>query len=66
MLIIRYMQIETTISSHRSELPPSKNLQIIDAGDSVQKREHSYTVGGSRNWYNSYGKQSEVSFKNEK
>ena len=40
------MQIETTISSHRSELPPSKNLQIIDAGDGVQKREHCYTGVG--------------------
>jgi type VI protein secretion system component Hcp len=29
----------------------------------VQKREHSYTAGGNRNWSNSYGKQSEVSLK---
>ena len=27
-----------------------KNLQTINAGDSVEKREPSYTVGGNVNW----------------
>ena len=28
-----------------------------NAGDSVEKRETSYTVGGNVNWYNYYRKQ---------
>ena len=27
----------------------SKSLQAINAGDSVEKREHSYTAGGNAN-----------------
>jgi len=27
--------------------PASKNLQTINAGEGVEKREHSYTVGGN-------------------
>ena len=33
-----------------------KNLQI-NAGESVEKREPSYTVGGNVNWYSHYGEQ---------
>ena len=29
----------------------------------MEKREHSYTVGGNRNWYSHYGEQCEDSFK---
>ena len=32
-----------------------KNLQTINAGDSVVKREPSNTVGGSVNWYRHFG-----------
>ena len=39
LLLIREMQIKTTITSHQSEWPSSKNLQTINAGDSVEKRE---------------------------
>ena len=35
------------ITSHRSEWPSSKNLQTINAGEGVEKREASYTVGGN-------------------
>ena len=35
-----------------------------NAGESVEKRELSYTVGGKANWYNHYGEQCEVSVKN--
>ena len=35
--------------SHRSEWLPSKSLQIINAGEVVEKREPSYTVGGNAN-----------------
>ena len=48
-LIIREMQIKTTMRyhSHQSEWLQSKNLQAINAGEDVEKREPSYTVGGN-------------------
>ena len=39
------------ITSHRSEWVSSKSLQTINAGDGVEKRDGSYTVGGNVNWY---------------
>ena len=50
-LIIREMQIKTTMSitSHQSEWPSSKNLQTINAGEGVEKREPSCTVVGNVN-----------------
>ena len=42
-----------------------KNLQTIKAGEDVEKREHSYTVGGNVNWYSHYGEQYGESFKNQ-
>ena len=49
-LIIREMQIKTTIRYHsrQSEWLLSKSLQAINAED-VEKREPSYTVGGNAN-----------------
>ena len=43
---IREMQIKTTMRCHftRSEWLLSKKLQIINDGDSEEKKEHSYTV----------------------
>ena len=38
------------ISSHTSEWPSWKILQITNAGNSVNKRETSYTAGGEVNW----------------
>ena len=35
--------------SHRSEWPLSKSPQTINAGEGVEKREPSYTVGGNAN-----------------
>ena len=35
--------------SHQSEWLGSKSLQIINAGEGVEKREPSYTVGGNAN-----------------
>ena len=32
-----------------------KNLQTVNAGEGVEKREPSYTVGGNVNWYSHYG-----------
>ena len=42
------MQIKTTIS-HWSEWLPSKSLETINAGEGVEKRESSYTVGENAN-----------------
>ena len=52
LLIIRDMPIKTTmryIISHQSEWPSLKSLQTINAGEGVEKREHSCTVGGNVN-----------------
>ena len=54
------------IISHRSEWPPSKCLQTINAGEGVEKKEPSYTVGGNANWYSHYGEQCGDSLKNWK
>ena len=57
LLIIREMQIKTTMrSSHQSEWPSSKSVQTINAGQGVEKREHCRTVGGNVN-YSHYGRQ---------
>ena len=53
-------------TSHRSEWPSPKSLQIINAGQGVDKREPSYTVGGNVNWCSHYGEQYGGSFKNWK
>ena len=48
-LIIREIQIKIkwNIISRQSEWPPSRSLQTINAGEGVEKREPSYTVGGN-------------------
>ena len=50
-LIIREMQMETIMRYHLilSEWPSSQSLQTINAGEGVEKREHSCTVGGNVN-----------------
>ena len=47
-LIIREMQIRGTIARQSGWLL-SKSLQAINAGEGVEKREPSYTVGGNAN-----------------
>ena len=37
------------IISHWSEWPSSKNLQTVNAGEGVEEREHSCTVGENVN-----------------
>ena len=41
-----------------------KNLQIVNAGEGVEKKEPSYLVGENVNWYNHYGEQYGSSLKN--
>ena len=38
--------------------------QIINAGEDVEKKEPSYTVGGNVNWCSHYEEKQEYSFKN--
>ena len=54
LLIIRQMQIRT---SHQAEWPSLKSLQIMNAGEGVEKCKPSYTVGGNISWYSHYGEQ---------
>ena len=42
-------EIKRGTTSHQSEWLRSKNLQAINAGEGVEKREPSYTVGGNAN-----------------
>ena len=51
------LKLKWDITSHESEWPSSKNLQTINAGEDVEKREPSCTVGGNVNWYKHYGEQ---------
>ena len=55
--IIREMQIKAWGPiSRQSEWLPSKSLQTINAGERVEKMEHSCTIGGNVNWYSHYGR----------
>ena len=49
-------KLQWDITSHQSEWPSAKSLQTINAGESVEKREHSCTVSGNVNWYSHYGR----------
>ena len=49
-------KLQWFITSYQSEWPSSQSLQTINAGEGVEKREHSYTVGGNVNRYSHYGR----------
>ena len=68
-VIIREMQIKTAIyneiSTHTSQNGHhQKNLQTTNAGESMKRREPSYTVSGNANWYSHYGEECGDSLKN--
>ena len=44
-------QLNNNITSHHSEWLSSKNLQAINVGERMKKREPSCTVGWNANWY---------------
>ena len=56
-VIIREMQIKTTMRYHLTpvRMAITKNLQTINAGEGVEKKEPSYTTDGNVNWCNHYG-----------
>ena len=58
------IKLQCSITSLQSEWPSSKSLQTVNAGEGVEKREPSYTVGGNVNWCSHYGKKSGGSLKN--
>ena len=68
LLIIREMQIKTTMRYHftPTRMAAIQSLQAINAGEGVEKREPSNTVGGNANYYSHYGEQCGDSFKNWK
>ena len=64
-LFIRVIQNYKNVSPHTSQnCHIQKNLQTIDTGENMEKRESSYTVGGNVNWYIYYGEEYERSSKN--
>ena len=61
----RHVHRTHDISTHSSQNGHhKKNLQTINAGEGVEKREPSYTVGGNVNWYGQYGEQYRGSLQN--
>ena len=50
------MQIKTT-KKVRMAILKNLLLQITNAGEVVEKRKPTYTVGGNVNWCNHYGEQ---------
>ena len=60
------MHIKTTVRYHLTPIRTghNQNLQTIIAGEAVEKRKTSCTVGGNINCYSHYGEQYGDFFKN--
>ena len=58
-LIIGEMLIKTTMRYCLTLVSTTtiKNLQTVNAGESMKKRERSYTISGNLNGYNHHGEQ---------
>ena len=56
LIIIREMQIKTIVRYHLTpaRMAILKSLQTTNAGEGIEKRECSYTVGGNVTWYTHY------------
>ena len=56
--ITREMQIKTKMRYHHTQVRMAiiKNLQTINAGQDVQKKEPPCSVGENVNWYSHYGR----------
>ena len=54
------------VTWHQSEWSSLKNLKVINAGEGVEKREPSYTVGGNINWCSHYREQYEGPLKKQR
>ena len=52
------------MSFHTGQNDNHQNLQIINTGKGVKKREHFYFFGGDVNWYKYYGEQCKGSLEN--
>jgi hypothetical protein len=64
-LIIREMQIKTTLRFHVTPVRMSNISQVTaNAGKDVDKEGHSSIVGGVTSWYNHSGNQSGGSSEN--
>ena len=66
-LIFREMQIKTTMRCHLTLVRMAiikKSINIINAGEGVERRELFYTIGGNVNWHSHYREQYGGSLKN--